>query len=110
MKNRVGRAIVGILALILLGFYTYRQEQIHWHSADVESWGPATGLHPEGFESGVVMNAQPEAPVQMDFSTPAPPEPAPAEVPAELPAPEGWKMTRRKVYRDTALSFYEEDA
>lgn len=28
----------------------------------------------------------------------------------ELPAPEGWKMTRRKVYRDTALSFYEEDA
>ena len=88
MKNRVGRAIVGILALILLGFYTYRQEQIHWHSADVESWGPATGLHPEGFESGVVMNAQPEAPVQMDFSTPAPPEPAPAEVPAELPAPE----------------------
>ena len=88
MKNRVGRAIVGILALILLGFYTYRQEQLHWHSADVESWGPATGLHPEGFESGVVMNAQPEAPVQMDFSTPAPPEPAPAEVPAELPAPE----------------------
>ena len=88
MKNRVGRAIVGILALILLGFYTYRQEQIHWHSADVESWGPATGLHPEGFESGVVMNAQPEAPVQMDFSTPAPPESAPAEVPAELPAPE----------------------
>ena len=88
MKNRVGRAIVGILALILLGFYTYRQEQIHWHSADVESWGPATGLHPEGFESGVVMNAQPEAPVQMDFSTPAPPEPAPGEVPAELPAPE----------------------
>ena len=88
MKNRVGRAIVGILALILLGFYTYRQEQIHWHSADVESWGPATGLHPEGFESGVVMNAQPEAPVQMDFSTPAPLEPAPAEVPAEIPAPE----------------------
>ena len=88
MKNRVGRAIVGILALILLGFYTYRQEQIHWHSADVESWGPATGLHPEGFESGVVMNAQPEAPVQMDFSTPAPLEPAPAEVPAEIPATE----------------------
>ena len=88
MTNRVGRAIVGILALIRLGFYTYRQEQIHWHSADVESWGPATGLHPEGFESGVVMNAQPEAPVQMDFSTPAPLEPAPAEVPAEIPAPE----------------------
>ena len=87
MKNRVGRAIVGILALLLLGFYTYRQEQIHWHSADVESWGPATGLHPEGFEAGVVMNAEPEAPVQMDYATPAPLEPAPAEAPAEIPAP-----------------------
>ena len=87
MKNRVGRAIVGILALLLLGFYTYRQEQIHWHSADVESWGPATGLHPEGFEAGVVMNAEPEAPVQMDYATPAPVEPAPAEAPAEIPAP-----------------------
>ena len=87
MKNRVGRAIVGILALILLGFYTYRQEQIHWHSADVESWGPATGLHPEGFEAGVVMNAEPEAPIQMDYATPAPAEPAPAEAPAEIPAP-----------------------
>ena len=87
MKNRVGRAIVGILALLLLGFYTYRQEQIHWHSADVESWGPATGLHPEGFEAGVVMNAEPEAPVQMDYATPAPVEPAPAEAPAEIPVP-----------------------
>ena len=88
MKNRVGRAFVGILALILLGFYIYRQEQIHWHSADVESWGPATGLHPEGFEAGVVMNAEPEAPIQMDYATPAPAEPAPAEAPAEIPTPE----------------------
>ena len=29
---------------------------------------------------------------------------------ADFPAPEGWRMARRKVYRDTALSFYEEDA
>ena len=72
MKNRVGRAIIGILALVLLGFYTYRQEQIHWHSADVESWGPATGLHPEGFEAGIVMETAQETPVQMDFNTPAP--------------------------------------
>ena len=72
MKNRVGRAIIGILALVLLGFYTYRQEQIHWHSADVESWGPATGLHPEGFEAGVVMETAQETPVQMEFNTPAP--------------------------------------
>lgn len=29
---------------------------------------------------------------------------------AEFDAPQGWRMARRKVYRDTALSFYEEDA
>ena len=90
MKNRVGRAIIGILALILFGMYTYRQEQTHWHSADVEAWGPATGLHPEGFEAGVQMNAEPETPVQMDYNTPAPaaPEiPFSPEAPAEVPAP-----------------------
>ena len=88
MKNRVGRAIIGILALVLFGFYTYRQEQIHWHSADVESWGPATGLHPEGFEAGVDMNAeQQQAPVQMNFTTPEPAMPAVPEAPAELPEP-----------------------
>ena len=87
MKNRVGRAIIGILALVLFGFYTYRQEQIHWHSADVESWGPATGLHPEGFEAGVDMNAeQQQAPVQMNFATPEPAMPAVPEAPAEQPA------------------------
>ncbi len=88
MKNRVGRAIIGILALVLFGFYTYRQEQIHWHSADVESWGPATGLHPEGFEAGVDMNAeQQQAPVQMNFTTPEPAMPAVPEAPAELTEP-----------------------
>ena len=88
MKNRVGRAIIGILALVLFGFYTYRQDQIHWHSADVESWGPATGLHPEGFEAGVDMNAeQQQAPVQMNFTTPEPAMPAVPEAPAELPEP-----------------------
>ena len=79
MKNRVGRVIVGILALILLGLYTYRQEQLHWHSADVEAWGPATGLHPEGFEAGVDMSAdlQQQEPVQIDYAAPtaAPTEP-----------------------------------
>jgi D-alanyl-D-alanine carboxypeptidase len=84
MKNRVGRVIIGILALLLLGFYTYRQEQIHWHSTDVESWGPATGLHPEGFEAGVQMNAEPEAPVQMSYAA-ATEEPALPEAPAALP-------------------------
>jgi len=72
MKNRVGRAIIGILALVILGMYVYRYEQTHWHSADVEAWGPATGLHPEGFEAGVVMESAPQEPVQMDFAAPAP--------------------------------------
>jgi D-alanyl-D-alanine carboxypeptidase len=81
MKNRVGRIIVAILALIAFGFYAYRYEQTHWHSADVEAWGPATGLHPEGFEQGVVMNQEPEAPIQMEYA------PAPTEQPAAAPAP-----------------------
>ena len=88
MKNRVGRIIVAILALIVLGMYLYRYEQTHWHSADVESWGPATGLHPEGFEQGVLMNQEPEAPIQMEYA-PAPTEqPAAAPAPAEQPAAE----------------------
>jgi LAS superfamily LD-carboxypeptidase LdcB len=74
---------VGILALILLGFYTYRQEQIHWHSVDVDSWGPAKGLHPEGFHADAVMTVEEtETPVQIG-GTQTPPE---AEVPAETPA------------------------
>ena len=86
MKNRVGRIIIGILALILLGLYTYRQEQLHWHSVDVEAWGPATGLHPEGFDQGIVMNEEPQAPIQMEYA-PAPTEaPAAPEVPAPAPA------------------------
>lgn len=81
MKNRVGRIIIGILSLLLLGFYTYRQEQIHWHSDDVASWGPATGLHPEGFQADTVIIAPQETPVQMSYSTEAP-----AVEPTEAPA------------------------
>ena len=55
MKNRVGRVIIGILALAMLAFYTYKEDQIHTHSDDIEYWGPATGLHPEGFDQGTVM-------------------------------------------------------
>ena len=29
---------------------------------------------------------------------------------ADFPAPGSWRLARRKVYRDTALSFFEEDA
>ena len=90
MKNRVGRAIIGVLALLLLGFYTYRQEQIHWHSDDVAAWGPATGLHPEGFQADTSMiPAAQETPVQMSVSTEAPAapvEPAAVEQPQALPS------------------------
>jgi D-alanyl-D-alanine carboxypeptidase len=87
MKNRVGRIIVAILALAAFGFYAYRYEQTHWHSADVEAWGPATGLHPEGFEQGVVMNQEPEAPIQMEYA-PAPTEQPAAPAPTEQPVVE----------------------
>lgn len=86
MKNRVGRIIIGILSLLLLGFYTYRQEQIHWHSDDVASWGPATGLHPEGFQADTVIIAPQETPVQMSYSTETPE--LPAVEPTEEPVPE----------------------
>ena len=111
MKNRVGRIIVGILALIVLGLYTYRQEQIHWHSVDVEAWGPATGLHPEAFDQGVALfeetineinaatsdsatglhpegfeesNTDPNAPIAIDYGTPTAEQPVEA-VPTEEP-------------------------
>ena len=96
MKNRVGRVIIGILALVLFGYYTYKQELIRTHSMDpfIVSLGPAVPLHPEGFEAGVDMSADMEQaqqePVQMNYATPAPAAPAaPAapEMPAVTPEP-----------------------
>ncbi len=96
MKNRVGRVIIGILALVLFGYYTYKQELIRTHSMDpfIVSLGPAVPLHPEGFEAGVDMSADMEQaqqePVQMNYTTPAPDAPAaPAapEMPAVTPEP-----------------------
>ncbi len=87
MKNRVGRTIIGILALLLLGFYTYRQEQIHYHSNDVAAWGPATGLHPEGFQADSVIGSEPETPVQMTYENEAQPAPAAPEA-EQAPLPE----------------------
>ena len=81
MKNRVGRVIVAIIALLLFGVYLYKQEQIHTHSADIEWWGPATGLHPEGVDQGEVMAARPDA-------EPSPAEETPAAEPEETPAAE----------------------
>ena len=83
MKNRVGRVIIGILALAMLAFYTYKEDQIHTHSNDIESWGPATGLHPEGFDQGTVMErAEDLAPAAQPETV----EPAQAEEPAALSA------------------------
>ena len=83
MKNRVGRIIVGILALAMLAFYTYKQEQIHMHSVDVEWFGEATGLHPEGFDQGEVMQKDPEEPEEPAAESETPAPAAETEAPAE---------------------------
>ena len=106
MKNRVGRVIIGILALVLFGYYTYKQEQIRTHSMDpfIVSLGPAVPLHPEGFEAGVDMSADMEQaqqePVQVNYNTPAPAAPAapaapemPAVTPEPTPAPLRFDLT-----------------
>ncbi len=85
MKNRVGRIIVALFALAALAFYTYRMDQISTHSADIEWWGPATGLHPEGFDQGEVMEtaapeeaeAEPAAEPTPEIEPPAEPESTP---------------------------------
>lgn len=81
MKNRVGRIIVGVLALALLAFYTYKQDQIHTHSADIEWWGEATGLHPEGYDQGEAMETKETENPEPDTQ----PEPAQEEEPATEP-------------------------
>ena len=94
MKSRVGRIIVAIIALVLFGIYTYKQEQIHTHSADIESWGEATGMHPEGFESGVAIN-QEETPVEMPTETEQPAEPDATPEPTPEPLRfdmDSWEM------------------
>ena len=91
MKNRTGRIIVAVLFLICFAFYTYKQEQIHSHSVDVESWGEAVELHPEGAEgaAGVDMS-QPveyveEEPAETPVAEPIPsPDPTPAPVQFDL--------------------------
>ena len=79
MKSRVGRAIFAVIFLIGFGIYTYKQEQIHSHSVDVESWGEATALHPEGFDQGISVEQTPAEPIVM--------EAAETEEPAETPEP-----------------------
>ena len=74
MKNRVARIIFALIFLAGFIFYTYRQEGIHSHSVDVESWGPAGGLKPEGYHADDVINVD----ESQDSAEPAPtatPEP-----------------------------------
>ena len=106
MKSRAGRIIVAVLALVILGFYTYKQEQIHSHSVDVESWGEATGLHPEGFDQGIVMNEANEEPSVMEYEEPDEPERTPEPTP-ELPQFDmtSWELTL--VNGDHSIDTYE---
>lgn len=106
MKSRAGRIIVAVLALVALGFYTYKQEQIHSHSVDVESWGEATGLHPEGFDQGIVMNEVNEEPTVMEYEEPEEPEPTPEPTP-EPPQFDmtSWELTL--VNGDHSIDTYE---
>ena len=97
MKNRVGRVIIGILALAMLAFYTYKEDQIHTHSDDIEYWGPATGLHPEGFDQGTVMERPEDLEPAPEAETPA--EPAPASEPAAS------EEVQPEIPEETPLSF-----
>ena len=105
MKNRVGRIIIGILALVLLGFYTYRQEQIHWHSSDVEAWGPATGLHPETYQADDLIVTAQETPAQLSFQTEAPQQPAAEPEPEpEAPSAEPELSPAQQLARENATA------
>lgn len=82
-NNRVARAVFALIFLAGFIFYTYRQEQIHSHSVDVEWFGEAGGLKPEGFDAQAVIPEQPAA-------IPEAPQPTP-EIPPE-PVEEGPKL------------------
>ena len=92
MKNRAGRIVVAIIALILFGIYTYKQEQIHTHSADIASWGEATGLHPEGFDEGISVLQDDGEPVILPAAEESA-EPAPEATPEPTPEPVSFDMS-----------------
>ena len=85
MKNRTGRIIVALIFLVLFGIYTYKQEQIHWHSDDLEAYGygEATGLNPQGFEQGISVTQ----------SSPEPEQPEPTATPEPTPEPIQFDLT-----------------
>ena len=106
MKSRVGRAIFAVLFLIGFGIYVYKQEQIHSHSVDVESWGEATGMHPEGFDQGIAINDAPAEPAVMEPEETEAPEPTPEPTP-EPPQFDmtSWALTL--VNGDNSIGTYE---
>ena len=74
MKNRAARIAIAIIFLAGFVFYTYRQEGIHYHSADVEYYGEAGGLKPEGYSSDGTIDdtAAPEDAEPTPEATPEP--------------------------------------
>jgi D-alanyl-D-alanine carboxypeptidase len=84
MKNRIGRIIVAVIFLIGFGYYTYKQEQIHSHSVDVESWGEAVELHPEAIGEGVDMSKPVEYVEETPEESASAPEPTPEPTPEPL--------------------------
>ncbi len=85
MKNRVGRIIVALIALAMLAVYTYKTDQVRYHSDDIAWWGEATGLHPEGYDQGETMEiAAPEEAAAEPTAEPVPESEIPA-VPESTP-------------------------
>ena len=85
MKNRVGRAIVGLVFLFFFGIYFYKQLGIRTFSDDIADWGEATGFHRDTVEtSGAIGEQSAEQPAAPE----APEQPAaPVETPEPTPTP-----------------------
>lgn len=78
-KSRVARTIFAALFLIVFGIFTYKMDGLRLHSRDVESWGPAGGLHPEGYGEAIQVIAESTEPPEAAAT------PAATETPAAQP-------------------------
>ena len=77
MKNsRLARTIFAAIFLILFGIYVYRTDPLRPHSRDVEAWGEAVALHPEGY--GEAIKVTDTGPTEPTATPEATPEPTPA--------------------------------
>ena len=93
MKNRIGRIIVAVVFLIGFGFYTYKQEQIHSHSVDVEDWGEAVDLHPEVIREGYEMYDPEDYTEESPAENSAESAPTPEATPEPTPEPLRFDLT-----------------